>query len=82
MKLKEFTETFIDKNSLIRLWYPEFGSGHKLVLKTIDDVFMDWEIEKSLDEASKYVDSEVAHVSDIVCGGNYSEAINIVILEK
>lgn len=82
MKLKEFTETFIAKNSLVRLWYPNFNHGHSLVLDTIDDVFMDWEIEKELHEAAKYTDHEVGCVVDIVCGGKYSEAINIVILEK
>lgn len=88
MKLKEFVEKFICKNSLIRLWCP-IENGHQLIYKNkidlefkkIDEqsVCMEHELIDSKTWQSKYNNCEVIGVKDIVIDGFYREAINIVI---
>jgi hypothetical protein len=81
MKLKEFTESFVCRNSLIRLWYPVLGGGHRMVAKDDDrSVCMEWELIKGEGLYKLYVDHEVIGVTDILCDDS-PEAINIVIEE-
>ena len=79
MKLGEFINNF-SHNNLIRLHYKCEG-GHICVLDNFDDVSMDWEVNKNKGPYSKYKDHEVLGLASILCGGPYSEAINIVIEE-
>ena len=81
MKLKEFVERFVCRNSLIRLWYPVIGEGHRMVAKGEGrKVSMEWELIKGEGPYSLYADNEVIGVTDILC--DYCpEAINIVIEE-
>lgn len=81
MKLKEFTESFVCRNSLIRLWYPVLGGGHMMVAKGDGrSVCMEWELIKGEGVYKLYVDHEVIGVTDILCDDS-PEAINIVIEE-
>jgi hypothetical protein len=81
MKLKEFTESFVCRNSLIRLWYPVLGGGHMMVAKCDGrSVCMEWELIKGEGLYKLYVDHEVIGVTDILCDDSH-EAINIVIEE-
>lgn len=82
MKLGEFIKNF-SHNNMIRLHY-KIKSGHECVLESFDDVSMDWEINKGKGQNRHYIDNEVLGLVGILCGGPYSEAINIVIerLEK
>lgn len=81
MKLKEFTESFVCRNSLIRLWYPVLGGGHMMVAKGDGrSVCMEWELIKGEGLYKLYVDHEVIGVTDILCDDS-PEAINIVIKE-
>jgi hypothetical protein len=81
MKLKEFVETFVRPNSLIRLWFPTKG-GHQMIYNDYDSVCMNWELVKGETWQSKFNDYEVIGVKDIVVKDAYSEAINIVIKIK
>lgn len=88
MKLKEFVEKFICKNSLIRLWIPIKG-GHQLIYKNIIDldfkkvdeksVCMEHQLIKNKVWQSKYNNCKVIGIKDIVVDDFYREAINIVI---
>ena len=79
MKLKEFTESFVCRNSLIRFWYPVLGGGHRMVAKGDGrSVCMEWELIKGEGPYKLYVDHEVIGVTDILCDDS-PEAINIVI---
>lgn len=81
MKLKEFAESFVCRNSLIRLWYPVLGGGHSMVAKGDGrSVCMEWELIKGEGLYKLYVDHEVIGVTDILCDDS-PEAINIVIEE-
>jgi hypothetical protein len=80
MTLKEFTENYIEHNSLVRLLYKNPG-GHKLILNDWDDVDMDHQIVKGKGLYAAYVNHKVLGVTSIVVRGPYSEAINIVIEE-
>lgn len=80
MQLKEFIETFICSNSLIRLWYPIKG-GHKMVVEGDKSVCMEWKIIKGEGIFGKFTENEVIGVTDIHTFGPYPEAINIVIKE-
>lgn len=77
MKLKEFIEKFICKNTIIRLWTP-IKSGHKMLCEDDKEVCMEWELLKGSVWQSKYSDCDVIGVSDIVVD-TYKEAVNIVI---
>ena len=70
MKLKEFIETFVEANTLIRLWTTVEGIGHEYVVGP----HMEWEYLKS-----DYVECDVVGVTDILVSDNYKEAVNIVI---
>lgn len=72
MKLKEFIEKFVEKNTLIRLWYKIKG-GHKQI--DGETPTMEWALVKG-----KYKNREVVGVTDIlVLHSQYAEAVNIVI---
>ena len=79
MKLGEFIENF-SHNNLIRLHY-KIPGGNTCVLDDFDEVSMDWEVNKNKGPYSKYKNHRVLGLSSILCGGPYSEAINIVIEE-
>jgi hypothetical protein len=81
MKLFEFIENYIGHNYLIRLLYKEKG-GHRVVLNDWDDVSMEYEILKGKGKFKSFRNYEVLYVTDVLVGGNYSEAINIVIEKK
>jgi len=72
MKLKEFIEKFVEKNTLVRLWYKE-KSGHRQVIES-DKPKMEWDLARG-----EFKDREVIGVTDILVTGHYSEAVNIVI---
>jgi len=80
MTLKEFTENYIEHNSLVRVLYKEKG-GHRIVLNDWNDVDMDHQIVKGKGLYAAYVNHKVLGVTSIVVRGPYSEAINIVIEE-
>lgn len=70
MVLKEFIERFVEKNTLVRLWYKAPG-GHDQVSYP---VCMEWELVKS-----EYATRKVIGVTDILCPGSHIEAVNISI---
>lgn len=82
MRLKDFIDNFVCRNSLIRLWTPIKG-GHKLLCrdtsKGFEDVTMEWEILDGSSWQSIYKYNEVIGIKDILVDGFYREAINIVI---
>ena len=80
MKLKEFIETVIEHNSLVRLLYKE-KSNHRIVNNDWDDVSMEHEILKGYGNDRHYINNEVLGICSIHTGGHYPEAINIVIEE-
>ena len=80
MKLGEFIEKFIERNSLIRLLYKE-KSGHRIIHQRWDDVSMEWEILKGKGKNRHYINNDVICVTSIATGGHYPESINIVIAE-
>lgn len=80
MTLKEFTENYIEHNSLVRVLYKNPG-GHKLILDDWNDVAMDWEIVKGEGKYAAYVNHKVLGVTSILVRGPYPESINIVIEE-
>jgi len=80
MTLKEFTENYIEHNSLVRVLYKEKG-GHRIVLNDWNDVDMDHQIVKGQGKYAPYVNHKVLGVTSIVVRGPYSEAVNVVIEE-
>jgi hypothetical protein len=80
MTLKEFTENYIEHNSLVRVLYKHKG-GHKLILNDWDEVDMDHQIIKGKGKYAAYINHKVLGVASILVRGHYSEAINIVIEE-
>ena len=78
MRLKDFVETFVCRNTLIRLWTPIKG-GHKMIRNGEDSVCMEWKLVRGETWMSKYNDYEVIGVKDIVVDDFYREAVNIVI---
>lgn len=81
MKLKEFIEKFICRNSLVRLWVPLCDGRNKMLHENGNFVCMEWEILDRKVWQSKYLESEVIGIKDIVVDDFYREAINIVIKE-
>ena len=77
MKLKEFIEKFVCKNTLIRLWTKCKG-GHQMIHCGNDEVSMEWQTLKGESFQSAFLDREVIGVKDIFCD-TYREAVNIVI---
>jgi hypothetical protein len=73
MKLKDFVETFVEHNSIVRL-VSKISCGHEIVGKDWNDVLMAHHVSQS-----KYADNEVENICSILCSGSYIEAINIVI---
>lgn len=80
MKLKDFLERFIEKNTVIRLWYKTIG-GHTLVATDIDEVSMEWEILSHKGIYQSFLYNGVIGVTGIVVSGRFTEAVNIVIEE-
>lgn len=80
MKLGEFIKKFIEHNSLVRLVY-KHGSGHKLVLKSWEDISMEWEILNGKGKNRHYINNDVIGIACIATGGHYPETINIIIEE-
>ena len=90
MKLKTFVRKYICSNTLIRLWVPASGGGHRMLCRydeekpgNIDDVCMEHELLSSKSWQSEYSLCEVVGITDIVVRDNfYPEAVNIVIKPK
>lgn len=80
MRLKEFLQNFVEPNTLIRLVY-KTKEGHVTVGENWDEVSMEWKIIKGEGIYKDYVDNFVIGITDILCNGHYSEAVNIVISE-
>ena len=78
MKLKEFVEKFVCKNSLIRLWTP-VEDGYEMIYEDDESVCMEWQLISDLAWQSRYNDCEVIGVKDILLDNSYIEAVNIVI---
>lgn len=80
MKLKDFVDTFICRNTLIRLWtVNENHAGYKMIYREDDSVCMEWELLKDKVWQSEYNNCIVIGVKDIVVDDLYREAVNIVI---
>ena len=80
MKLKDFVDTFICRNTLIRLWtVDENHKGYKMIYREDNTVCMEWELLKDKVWQSKYNNCIVIGVKDIVVDDLYREAVNIVI---
>ena len=90
MKLKTFVKKYICSNTLIRLWVPTSGGGHRMLCRyndkkpwNIDDVCTEHELLSSKSWQSEYSLCEVVGVTDIVVINSlYPEAVNIVIKPK
>jgi len=78
MKLGEFIKQFVERNTLVRLVYQNKG-GHEIVQEEWNDVSMEHEILNGYGKNRHYIDNEVVGVTDIMTGGAYPEAVNIVI---
>jgi len=75
MKLKNFIKKYVEKNTMIRLWYKINGGSHELVSEN----YIEMEHQIVLGD---YKNHNVIGVTDILCKGNYVEAVNIVIERK
>ncbi len=75
MELKEFIESFIRRNSIIRLWYPN-KSGHEMAT---EEVSMEWSVLRGDSAFKRFENHKVLGIASICTGGSYPEAINIVI---
>ena len=78
MKLKEFVEKYIERNSLVRLVYSDIG-GHEFLSSNVDHVCMEHEIVKGIGIYASYINNDVIGIASILVDGNYTESINIVI---
>ena len=79
MKLKEFVEKYVCKNTLIRLWVPiDDKSYYKMIHEGDNEVCMEHALLDDRCFQSKYKDCEFIGVTDIYCD-HYCEAVNIVI---
>ena len=76
MKLGNFIDEFVAKNSLIRLWKKSDDADYSHVMLTLDPV-MEWELME-IPELSKL---QVKHIRSILCEDTF-EAINIVVDTK
>lgn len=81
MKLKEFVDTFVNNNALIRLWVPIKG-GHKMILGGKSNVGMAWELSKGIGWQSTYSDWEIDCLPSIYVDDFYRDAVNISLKEK
>lgn len=73
MRLRDFVNSFVEHNSIVRL-VSEIPGGHEIVGKDWNEVLMAHSVSQS-----KYSDNEVENICSILCYGSYIEAINIVI---
>ena len=80
MKLKEFVEKYVYKNTLIRLWVPmeDNKNGFIMIREGDNEVCMEHALLNDRCFQSKYKDCEFIGVTDIYCE-HYCEAVNIVI---
>lgn len=83
MKLREFIENFVCKNTLIRLWY-KTSSGHRVACPGVEGIVeMEWKVLKGHGPNGKFLNNQVVGVTDIlVTDSHYPEAVNIVIEEQ
>lgn len=80
MKLKDFVDTFICRNTLIRLWtVGENHKGYKMIYREDNAVCMEWELLEDKVWQSKYNNCIVIGIKDIVVDDLYREAVNIII---
>lgn len=80
MRLKDFVDTFICRNTVIRLWtVDENHKGYKMIFREDDSVCMEWELLEDKVWQSEYNNCIVIGVKDIVVDDLYREAVNIVI---
>ena len=90
MKLNTFVRKYICSNTLIRLWIPTSGGGHRILcgydnknLDNVDAVCMEHELLSNKVWQSQYSLCEVVGVTDTVVRNSfYPEAVNIVIKPK
>ena len=80
MKLKEFVEKYVYKNTLIRLWIPmeDNKNGFIMIREGDNEVCMEHALLNDRCFQSKYKDCEFIGVTDIYCE-QYREAVNIII---
>ena len=78
MALKDFVDSFVCRNTLIRLWKPA-KDGHKMLGFGDDSVCMEWQLVRNEVWQSKYNNCRVIGIKDIVVDDFYREAVNIVI---
>lgn len=79
MTLREFIEEYVRPNTLIRLWTIGEGCTHNMIRRGDSCVCMEHEIISGKHWMSKYADTLVIGVTDIVVDDFYREAVNIVI---
>lgn len=79
MKLGKFIKKFVDRNTLIRLYYDNEYGKRVVLLKNMSGVCMDWEITNDDGKYRHYYDMKVIFLKDIMVLDNYPEAVNIVI---
>lgn len=81
MKLKEFIESFVCKNTLIRLWYEQKESSGYIMVG--NELAMEHELLKEKGRLSNFSENKIVGVKDILMtDGRYVEAVNIVIERK
>lgn len=81
MKLGKFIKKYINRNSLIRLYYIDYGEL-KLLLDTKSGVCMEWEVVDDKGKHNPYYDMKILHIKDIMSLDNHPEAINIVVEKR
>ncbi len=74
MKLYDFIENFIARNTLVRLWKSLDADFPDRDKEKLCHVLMEWEVQ----EIELLKDIEVIHITDIVCIHD-AEAVNIVL---
>lgn len=75
MKLQEFIDKHVEHNTMVRLW-TKLNNCHNMVEDDINKVYMNHEIKNTI-----YGDWEFLYVTNVLCNGAYTEAINIVLLD-
>jgi hypothetical protein len=75
MILKEFIETFVLPNTLIRLWEPT-QEGHRIITEA---PVMEWELLQEKTVYSLLLYNIVIGVTDILINDVYPETVNIVL---
>lgn len=78
MKLWEFIERYVYKNTILRIW-TDMGDGtKKLLWDGKQECCMEWEILRDECYQSKYKECRILGVTDIVCDTT-KESVNLVI---